>query len=532
MFNIVVNGEVVGNGNSLQSSSDIVRSNINIVNVDCNHIPFKNNKMDLSFKDCSNLVSITNINDNVTNMGGTFYNCGVLNSIDKLPDDLTSLKYIEETLSDLHCYSGGHIESSIKFSNHIYFTENTEDINENSIVYLQNLDTNEIISLNKDMAEIFDISNHGGMVSVFISYYDDAYNSIEISGPFERDSNNDISAVVSSEFKIFEKTPNLKIIPVIPNGVNDLTGIFENNNVITDVKGLPLSCTNLHKVFYNCRSLVNVPVIHNGVTDMYGTFLNCNSLIDAPVIPNSVTNMAWTFGRCTNLVHAPDMSNANSVTNMSMTFFVCSNLVNAPAIPNSVVDMSGTFEYCHNLVHAPDMSNANSVTNMYETFHDCPNLVNAPVIPNSVTNMSETFGACKNLVYAPDMSNANSVTDMYQTFAGCPNLVNAPVIPNSVINMSYAFYGCSNLTGNINISSENITNATNCFANTSKNKEVYIIKDVDGVDTKTYNAFISAGYSTTTRKDGVLLHLSSAVSAGSPDALDFPGDGDFDGVEP
>ena len=125
---------------------------------------------------------------------------------------------------------------------------------------------------------------------------------------------------------------------------------------------------------------------------------------------------------------------------------------------------------------------------MSSTFYQCSNLVNVPVIPNSVTNMSRTFNRCF-------------------------NLVNAPVIPNSVTNMSSTFYYCINLQGNIYIQSENINRATSCFNYTTKTKNVYIpFTYENGVNTATYNSFISAGYDTSGTQHGVYLKDLSEVA--------------------
>ena len=77
---------------------------------------------------------------------------------------------------------------------------------------------------------------------------------------------------------------------------------------------------------------------------------------------------------------------------------------------------------------------------------------------------------------------------------------------NNIIDICKAFDGCANLTGDIIIGSNIITNANRCFANTSLDKNVYIpFYYSNGMVSATYNAFISAGYSETERKDGVLL---------------------------
>ena len=67
------------------------------------------------------------------------------------------------------------------------------------------------------------------------------------------------------------------------------------------------------------------------------------------------------------------------------------------------------------------------------------------------------------------------------------------------------FSGCSNLIGDIIIHSEQISNVENIFQDTSLDKNVYIPFQNNGVNTATYDAFISAGYSSTTRKEGALL---------------------------
>ena len=253
---------------------------------------------------------------------------------------------------------------------------------------------------------------------------------------------------------------------------------YQDNQIIeeVDLAFVPWETNTMDSAFLNCQNLTNVTNINGNVTNMINAFANCINLVNAPVIPSSVTDMSLTFSGCFKLVNAPEIP--NSVTNMCNTFINCDSLNIAPVIPNSVVDMSGTFGYCFKLVNAPEIPN--SVTNMCNTFQWCTNLVNAPVIPSSVTDMSLTFSRCF-------------------------KLVNAPEIPNSVTNMYYTFWDCYNLTGDINILSENISNATNCFYNAPLNKDVYIPFKNNDVYTQTYNSFINAGYSTTERVNGVRL---------------------------
>lgn len=163
--------------------------------------------------------------------------------------------------------------------------------------------------------------------------------------------------------------------------------------------------------------------------------------------------------------------------------------------------MNRAFQNCSNLTSVTNINE--NINDMIQAFYGCSNLVNAPEIPNSVVNMQGTFSGCFNLVSMPEIP--NSVTDISWCFEGC-TFNKSYDIPNSVINMKSTFNYCYNLTGDINIHSENITNAQECFTNTSLDKNVYIpFMYENGVNTLTYNAFIEAGYSTTTRKDGALL---------------------------
>lgn len=118
--------------------------------------------------------------------------------------------------------------------------------------------------------------------------------------------------------------------------------------------------------------------------------------------------------------------------------------------------------------------------------------------------MYYAFFGCENLTTITNIH--NDVNIMFYTFGRCVNLVNAPVIPNGVVDMYRTFYNCGKLSGNMFVYSTNISNAKYCFEYTNLTKNVYIpFKYENGVNTKTYNAFISAGYDTNGTTNGVYL---------------------------
>lgn len=300
-----------------------------------------------------------------------------------------------------------------------------------------------------------------------------------------------------------------------------------------DLSNMPWNGTSMQNAFYNCVNLANVQNANmNGIINMQGAFYNCTNLNQSPVIPNSVVNMYQCFYNCQNLVNAPEIP--NSVETLISTFKYCSKLVNTQTIlPDSVVSMRETYAECKNLIRAPQFSR--NVTDLTRTFYNCSNLEiipstvpasvtrmdgtfehcfkieEAPIIPNSVTDMANCFQNCYNLTTVSTIS--NSVTGLSNAFLNCRNLPSVPNIPESTIFMYRTFDNCKSLTGNIYINSTQITTAMNCFENTSLIKNVYIpFIYINGVNSRTYNSFIAAGYDEVGTKDNVYLKNSSGVA--------------------
>ena len=342
---------------------------------------------------------------------------------------------------------------------------------------------------------------------------------------------------------------------------------FYNCKELESVINIPANTTNLMNTFLNCTNLVSAPHIPNSVTNMLYTFCNCQRLAHAPDIPNSVTNLRSTFynTRITTLPNIPNSVTSldttfaytnistvqnipNSVLYMNATFMQCKDLTSIDAFPTSLRGLTRTFESCKNLTSVPEIPN--SVTDMSGAF-EWTGLLTPPNIPNSVTNMSATFCGCNDLTVAPTslpsgLTRVDSIfrhckllTDvpaipalvnfaetafencyslvnipsfglnirsMWAICRNCGSLTSIPVIPATVNYMVASFDNCTSLTGNIFIKASEITSAVYCFNNTSARKNVYIpFKYANNVNTKTYNAFIEAGYTTTGTKNGVYL---------------------------
>ena len=238
---------------------------------------------------------------------------------------------------------------------------------------------------------------------------------------------------------------------------------YSNCLNLIEAPTIPSSVTTMHSTFDNCPLLKKAPVLPLGVEDITGAFQSCTSLTEAPEIPSSVTNMVQAFENCSSLTKAPKIP--KKVEDMSMAFEWCTSLKEAPLIPAGVMYMNGTFKKCTSLTKAPEIPK--SVTLMPYTFEGCSSLTDAPEIPSGVTNMDGTFKDCTSITKAPEIPSGMST--MKYTFENCTSLVTGPsTIPSEVINMEGTFNSCSKLDGEMLIKAA-VTriNITDCFKNAS-----------------------------------------------------------------
>ena len=345
---------------------------------------------------------------------------------------------------------------------------------------------------------------------------------------------------------------NIVNAPDLPISLVSMESIFSDCHNLTNASPIPSSMSKMYSSFWGCSSLVNAPDLSNctNLDNMESCFFGCSNLVNAPEIPNSVTNMSRTFADCSSLINAPDMSNCTNLDNMYQTFMYCTNLTNAPVIPNSVTNMDSTFSECFNLVNASVIPN--SVTNMSGTFSNCFILVNVPEISNSVTNMSRTFVQCfplsgditilseevkdasncfqdtyinKTVLIPFNMSHSETytkgyywktqsgkivytTTDFYSQCESNPNTwINEYNLKDENFgylngNIQYNPSGAEGEKYTINYEIEGTWYNETITYDSSKN--VIITKSV-GDTSFTYDSFVEAGYSTSERKDGVIL---------------------------
>lgn len=146
------------------------------------------------------------------------------------------------------------------------------------------------------------------------------------------------------------------------------------------------------------------------------------------------------------------------------------------------------------------------IANTY--FQNKTSVVNANFNGVSYVNNDGSYGFINCINLSDSITLPNNVINISHTFENCTSFNTIPTIPDSVSDVSYCFDGCVNISGELYISNPNITNATNCFMNTSNEKVVHIPYYFSNrVYTPTYTAFSSAGYTenSETSKHGVIL---------------------------
>ena len=407
----------------LLTSTVFAGSNVN--SVDLQGVAYTYNNMSEAFSECHNLKSVNNINDQVLDMTGSFYNCGSLNTITNLPKNLQVMGRRLQKTKSIH----GNMYRS---SSYIYV--NTEYESSSYRYFL--VDPNN-------------------MYPVYVSHSNSTDDYVHMAYDVE------VTSVTNDQLVI---------------------EVYGDSYTLT----IDTSSSTYQRSYYIDA----------------GTFTSCFSLTSAPAIPRNVTQMYHAF-EGSGITETPDMSNVSGQVFMSSAFSGCSNLVNIPSLPANISNLDYTFASCSNLVNGPVIPN--SVQSLGSTFYSCNNLTTVNNLPDSITNMSGTFAGCTNLNSIGIIP--NNVINMVSTFAGCTNLITAPNIPENVTNIISCFFGCTNLTGDIYIHSNRIIDADSMFYRSDTNqKNVYIpFTYFNGVNTTTYNSFISAGYDTVGTTNKVYL---------------------------
>ena len=194
------------------ATNNLFADNANITSVDLQNIPFVNNQSYRTFYNCTGLTSVTNINDNTTELQATFSYCTSLVNPPVLPSHIQKL--------DSTFYYCNKLETAPIIPNTV--TNMHDTFNMCSKLTTPPTIPNSVTNLD------FTFANAG-----------------------------------------------IETAPVIPNTITSLSFTFGGTKITTPPV-IPDVVTNLQYTFYGCRNLLNPPVIPESVTNMQCSFQECN----------------------------------------------------------------------------------------------------------------------------------------------------------------------------------------------------------------------------------------------------------------
>ena len=334
----------------IKLDSELFRNNQSIITVDLKNTPWVNNTMQNSFYNCVNLTTVTNINNNVTNLFQTFCHCNSLvdGAAISLPNNVRDM---EATF-----YNCAHLANIPSIPNSV----------------------NNLVETFYFCGNLKNIPNLPNSVT-------NMYNTFQYCVRLE--NTNNLSNSVTNLSGAFYGCTSLANAPIIPNSVTDLSSTFFICQNLVNIPTLPNSITNMAEAFTDC-GFTNTPTIPNSVIDMNGTFYHCYNLVDASTIPNSVLSMNETFSECINLVNGPNIS--DSVIAMQGTFYNCFNLRSIPKLSNNAQNVDFIFTRCYELTQLPNIPA--SVTNFAYACQGCFNAVGDVYIYSSeITDATNCF---------------------------------------------------------------------------------------------------------------------------------------------
>ena len=369
------------------------------------------------FYGCNNLTTIEGIEylntENVTNMGGMFYNCCALTSLNLTSFNTAKVTNMEEMF--IGCSALTTIYVSDKF-----VTDKVTD------------SRNMFSGCNKLIGAI---EYDGSKSDHTYANYDNGYFSPE------------------GGFHAYAEFNNATGTLTFSRGLSKPVGAYDLNE--GDVQpAWNEQSTNINKVVFDASFAKARP------TSCYCWFYRCENLTKIEDIENlntqNVTNMSWMFYCCPGLTSL-DVSNFNTqkVEDMSEMFSVCSGLKSLNVShfdTQNVKNMNSMFYSCKRLTSL-DVSNFNTqnVTDMRYMFSWCEGLNSLDLSKFDTQNveyMNNMFWSSSALktIYVSDKFVTTKVSSGGDMFKGCTSLKGAIDYVASKTDYTYANYNTGYFT--------------------------------------------------------------------------------------
>ena len=358
-----------------------------------------------SFRNCSDLLSVT-IPNSITSIGEmAFFGCSSLSSI-AIPNSVTTIG--EKAFMDCGSLTSVTLPNNLTNIEYGIFAR----CGSLSSVVIPNSVTN-IGGAAFYGCRLNSVSIPNSVTSIGGDAFQNcSLSSIIVEKDNERyDSRDDCNAIIESE-------TNTLIIgcnnTTIPTSVTRIGGnAFNGCSGLTSLD-IPNSVTKINGNAFEGCGLTYIEIPSSITTIEGGTFINCSSLTSLS-IPNSVTSIGdYAFEDCSSL---KSVIIPNSVTSLGEVIFNrCSNLTSV-TLSNSLTSISRTFLYCSSL---ESITLPNSITSIGDyTFYECNNLKSVTLGENISSIGQEAFATCYSLkdvyCYAENvpMADYNSFNSSY-----------------------------------------------------------------------------------------------------------------------
>ena len=389
------------------------------------------------FYGCNNLTTIEGIEylntENVTNMGGMFYNCCALTSL-----NLTSFNTANVESMSCMFYNCSAL-TSLDLSN--FNTAKVTNMEEMFIgcsalttIYVSDKFVTDKVTDSRNMFSgcnklIGAIEYDGSKSDHTYANYDNGYFSPEGGFHAYAEFNNATGTLTFSRGLS-------KPVGAYDLNEGDVQPAWSNqsakiNKVVFDASFANARPTSCYMWFYRCENLTKIEDIEN---------LNTQN----------VTDMSWMFYRCDGLTSL-DVSHFNTqkVEDMSEMFSVCSGLKSLNVShfdTQNVKDMNSMFYSCERLTSL-DVSNFNTqnVTDMRYMFSWCEGLNSLDLSKFDTQNveyMNNMFWSSSALktIYVSDKFVTTKVSYGTDMFSGCTSLKGAIDFDDSKTDKTYANY--------------------------------------------------------------------------------------------
>ena len=512
-----------------------------VKNVNLQNVPFRNNRIDNAFSNCTWLKSAIGINNSVVNMSNTFSNCIEFDYNAQIPDSVENMSAtfvncwnlnqnirIPSSVTNMYCTFANcrSLDQNIRVPNNVTVMDRTfascSNFNQRTKIPSNAVDLESTFwkcnTLNRNIdipSSVMWMRSAFGLCSNFSSWiniYSTNINTYKVEG----DNTTYSYAYGAFNTNNDSAIPNVFLVYKYINNVNTPTfNAIKQAGWNVNGGGIVVG-TSPNRIRTWDDGANYTDRVYNGSHCIVGkwwggldTFLNNNQPWATPEVPeklflsNIPVALNYPCFRGNTVVTSVDFGTEIPWATDRMGYTKNSNAI------------YGAFEGCTALITIKGVVNSH-VVNITDVFSDCSNLEETYVVfpQNGIASLGDRqLVNCRGVYYnSPNIKFSaplsRYVSNLYDYF-GMPSkktgkLGGSFVIPPAASNISRFYHNRQENVGNTYILSDQISNITNYWGGypTTFDKRIFIyFRDSLNINTQTYNKFTSwAGYYNTSGK--------------------------------